>query len=88
MAASSLAGLALTYYYDNPANQKLMNILKVGLCAFVSHVLSNKPHILAQLHTNQPGTERCSHGQVMTGWHAGRPAAGGPGLGGLQHHAA
>ena len=28
MSASALAGLALTYYYDNPANQKLMNILQ------------------------------------------------------------
>ena len=32
MVASSLAGLALSYYYDNPGNVKLMNILKVGAC--------------------------------------------------------
>ena len=42
MAASSLAGLALTYYYDNPRNVKLMNILKVRIslaCAIFSAAL-------------------------------------------------
>jgi hypothetical protein len=31
MAASGLIGLAVTYYYDDPANEKLNTILKTGL---------------------------------------------------------
>jgi len=31
MAASGLIGLAVTYYFDDPANEKLNTILKVGL---------------------------------------------------------
>ena len=31
MAASGLVGLAVTYYFDDPANEKLNTILKVGL---------------------------------------------------------
>ena len=31
LAISALVGLALTYYFDNPGNAKLMTILQVGL---------------------------------------------------------
>ena len=31
LACSALVGLALTYYFDNPGNAKLMTILQVGL---------------------------------------------------------
>lgn len=31
MLASGLVGLAVTYYYDDPANEKLNTILKHGL---------------------------------------------------------
>ena len=33
MGMSALAGLALTYYYDNPRNAKLMTILQVLMIA-------------------------------------------------------
>ena len=31
LVASGLVGLAVTYYFDNPGNVKLMTILQVGL---------------------------------------------------------